>query len=257
MVIGILNSSLQDAPLPTLANAQGINEFQVQALTSPYVTICYAQPSSTSAVTYKALLPDSANWCAMMVTLLPAAPFYPAVQPVRAHPALFAKGRIGSNPGVLAQSSTGPLFRQSRQAVRAVPPVLPRGRVYSSPGSITRVTPRTILAYQQYGPVAAKIILPLRGRTGSNPGVPVVLTPSTGPVVYPLMSPAGNAYRAPGPFLKGRTSGSPGAPVQNPVLAFPRFTYGVPYYRWTYGQPEYRWDYGIPQQRWLTGAPQS
>jgi hypothetical protein len=69
MAIGVLNNAVTAAP-----SSVGLTQLtQQQATTSPYITVCYELTSSTSAVTFSGSFGGSENWCAMLVTLLPAA----------------------------------------------------------------------------------------------------------------------------------------------------------------------------------------
>jgi hypothetical protein len=45
---------------------------QQQSSTSPYVTVCWEDPAGTTALTFTGSFASSLNWCAMVVTLVPA-----------------------------------------------------------------------------------------------------------------------------------------------------------------------------------------
>ena len=104
----------------------------------------------------------------------PLAPFYPAVQAVRAKVQVpFLKGRVYSNPGTILR--TGPVFRQATQPIQARRPLPPRGRVSSNAGAPIRnatIGPRFIQAVHP-----AQVRIPIngpRGRTSGNQGAPRV-----------------------------------------------------------------------------------
>jgi hypothetical protein len=66
------------------------------------------------------------------------------------------------------------------------------------------------------GPARARIAALLsRGRSRGSPGT----FGQAGPAIYPPHGPAGLGRRGPGPFRRGRSQGSTGAPVSNPAPA--------------------------------------
>ena len=260
LVIGVLNNSLADAPLPTLNGAQGISRVvQAQAGTSPYVTVCYAQTSSTAAVTYSAKIAASATWCAMMVTLQPAAVFPPQTGPARARlPQTWSKGRTASSPGGPVQNPApvviGPPFFPLRFPARIRPSLPPRGHIASNagapasnpvPGPVFRQSPEPARARipqvfskgrasgnpgtaaysgpvfrQATSPARIHPSLPPRGRIASNPGAPV--HNPVPPGTGPAFTPFTSAVRIRPAFPpRGRAASNPGAPVRNPVTGPP------------------------------------
>jgi hypothetical protein len=143
--------------------------------------------------------------------------FRQATSPARPRvPQNAPRGRTASNPGgPVFQSQAGPVFRQATQPARArIPQNGPRGRVSANPGapvrnpqSGVRVVPRgyaqariPLVGPNQYGRAATMVALPVQ------------------PAAVPVVTQSAQALRArlPVPLLKGRASGSAGAPVRNP-----------------------------------------
>jgi hypothetical protein len=191
-----------------------------------------------------------ALWGVPVTTVTPVTPFYPLTSPSGIRHGLPPRGRTGSNRGApLHQPGTGPKFTQAAQPIRArVPQVFSKGRTSSSPGG-PRLNPNAGPAFRQAAaPARIQPALPLRGRAGSNPGIPVAVPPKTAPfqartfiraqqpparrgtcraiIFLPLPS-----NPSPGPVFvqrtspvqarfplppRGRTAGSQGGPVRNP-----------------------------------------
>ena len=143
--------------------------------------------------------------------------FHPAVQPIRSRiPQTFSKGRIRFNTGAPVKNPTvGPVFRLADSPIRApIPQVFSKGRVSSNPGGPLRNPSPGPRTYALQGQARARLpqLAPRAGRTGSNPGAPVVH-------LGPVFSPATQALRARlplQPLLRGRVASAPGAPVRNP-----------------------------------------
>jgi hypothetical protein len=128
-------------------------------------------------------------------------------------------GRITSSPGAPVQNpQAGPLFEQAQSPIQAkILRNAPRGRVYSTPGSLVTVIPPHPgpPVYPLGGPVRARLPQQpfLSGRISSDPGAPV-RNPQPGPSFEQATTPARAVI--PRTFSKGRAYSNPGAPVQNP-----------------------------------------
>ena len=139
-----------------------------------------------------------------------------AVQPARIHPVLPPRGRTAGNPGGPVRNpappGSGPVFRPFTQAVRArLPFPPPKGRVASSPGTPPPPSGPPLSGGQ---PAGIRVIFLATGRAQSTPAAVRVSNPQSGPVFRQAVQPA-QAKRPLPP--RGRASGSPGGPVQNPV----------------------------------------
>ena len=169
-------------------------------------------------------------------------PFYPRTF-IRAQLPLPRRGacRVMRFGPVPVNPSQGPVFTQATSPVRARTHLPPRGRTASNPGAPVQnpLPPTTGPVFRPVtSPARIRPSLPPRGRITSCSGVPA-RNPAAGPAVYPLHGPIGLAWRAPGPYRKGRTAGSPGGPVANTPAAAITFTYGIPYFEWEYGTPHF------------------
>jgi hypothetical protein len=145
-------------------------------------------------------------------------PFFQANQVLRAKlpQQPFLRGRVSSNAGApLRNPQSGPAFRQKTYPVQAQDPLPKRGRVYSNPGvipaKISPVTPVIPLTV-----VRAKLPLSRRGICRAIRFYPLGTNPQPGPVFRQATQPIRIRPSLP---PRGRVIiGSPGAPVNNPVI---------------------------------------
>ena len=159
---------------------------------------------------------------------------YPPQGPVRPRlPQLHPRaGRATGNPGApLANPTTGPAFRQFTEPARArIPQNFTKGRAYGNMGAPVH-NPAAVHLQPLNKALRAQPAVFLKGRIAGNPGAPVSPPPTSGPKFYPLNHPAGNAFRAPGPFRKGsaqwRTGPNPVPPA--PAVMPPAVASVVPY----------------------------
>jgi hypothetical protein len=153
---------------------------------------------------------------------------YPLHQPVRFHPTLPPRGRATSGRGApLRNPAVGPPFRQATRPVRGViPKTFSQGRCRFASATIAAQNLTTgPKFYPRRTPVKAQLgqIPLLWGRAATMAMLATPANPpaaAIGPVVYPLRRPV--TARTPLHPRAGRTTGSRGAPVQNPMFSSTR-----------------------------------
>jgi len=150
----------------------------------------------------------------------PGPVFRQKTYPVQAAGPLPRRGRVyvTAKPFIAAPPSPAP-FYPAVQALRARLPQQPllRGRIYSSPGTPVRNPQPGPVFTQKTSPVKACTPPPALGRVYATFKPPVaVIPPPAGPAFYPAVQ-AIRAKLPLQPLLRGRSASNPGAPVQNPA----------------------------------------
>ena len=161
--------------------------------------------------------------------------FVPAAFPARARITLPLRGRAYSGPGgPLRNPGTGPVSRQADHPATARFPLPARGRTGSNPGTLPPAPPVPAKVYPQAGPARIRITLPPRGRTAFNEGAPA-RNPNPGPAFRQAVRPVRGIIPQNAP--RGRTGSNPGGPVIPVPAESPDFTFGIPYLGWDTGTP--------------------
>jgi len=212
MAIGVLNNPDTDAP--SSVNLTQLT--QQQSATSPYVTICYEQTSSTTAVTFGGTLPASLNWCAMLVTLLPAAPAVTAAAPAQVPP---PRPR-GSSRAVIRGLTVAPLIAAALTGGHAYQRASPPHRLVWHGTTVT-----TVNVSGPSGTVQPRATIPVPRRAAAR----AVWARETGPGnahgpsgIPPLPHPQPRRQPARAVWRGTVTRGSNATTIGTPALVFPR-----------------------------------